>query len=116
MSSRALRRTYGALALVALVATWSQNIRFFAQDDSGGLSGFISGAYDNAAAASLSNDLLVIALVAYVFMVVEARRLGVRRVWLYIAGSLLIAVSVMFPLFLLARERRLESHPPAAAG
>jgi hypothetical protein len=116
MSSRTLRRVYAVLALGALVATWSQNIRFFAQDDSGGLSGFISGAYDNAAAASLSNDLLVIALVAYVFMVVEARRLGIRRVWLYIAGSFLNAVSVMFPLFLIARERRVEAHAPAAAG
>ena len=41
-------------------------------------------------------------------MVIEARRLGVKYVWAYIIGGFLIAISVTFPLFLLARELRLE--------
>ena len=39
-------------------------------------------------------------------MVVEARKHGVRFVWAYIAGALTIAISVTFPLFLIARELR----------
>lgn len=38
---------------------------------------------------------------------VEARRLGIRFVWAYVILGLLVAISVTFPLFLLARERRL---------
>ena len=104
---RVLCWVYGVLALAALVATWSQNIRFFSRGHS--LWDFVKGGYVNPAAASLTNDLLLICLAAWVFMVVEARRVGVRYVWAYIAGSLLIAVSVMFPLFLLARQLRLSS-------
>ena len=48
-------------------------------------------------------------LAALVFMVVEARRTGVRFVWIYVVLSFVVAVSVTFPLFLLARERRLSS-------
>ena len=45
-------------------------------------------------------------LAAGIFMVVEARKHGVRFVWAYIAGGLTIAISVTFPLFLIARELR----------
>jgi hypothetical protein len=39
-------------------------------------------------------------------MVIEARKHGVRFVWTYIVGGLAIAISVTFPLFLIARELR----------
>ena len=109
MSSRALCWVYGLIAAGALVATWSQNIRFFGEEDNGGLGGFIDGMYENAAAASISNDLLFMLLAAFVLMFFEGRRLGIRHLWVYFVGSFLIAVSVMFPLFLLARERKLAS-------
>jgi phosphoglycerol transferase MdoB-like AlkP superfamily enzyme len=109
VSSRALCWVYGLIAAGALVATWSQNIRFFGEEDNGGLGGFIDGMYENAAAASISNDLLFMLLAAFVLMFIEGRRLGIRHLWVYFVGSFLIAVSVMFPLFLLARERKLAS-------
>jgi heme/copper-type cytochrome/quinol oxidase subunit 2 len=40
-------------------------------------------------------------------MVVEARKLRVSFVWLYVILGFAIAISVTFPLFLIARERRL---------
>ena len=49
-------------------------------------------------------------------MVVEARRLGIRFVWLYVILGFAIAISVTFPLFLIAREMRLaktDSTPSA---
>ena len=107
MRSRTLCWVYGAIALAALVATWSQNIRFFSQDGNDGLWGFIRDSYANPASSSITNDLLLIVVAVFVFMVVESRRVGVRHVWLYMVGSLVIAVSVFFPLFLLARELKL---------
>jgi hypothetical protein len=44
---------------------------------------------------------------AFVLMVIEARRLGIRHVWIYMALSFVVALSVAFPLFLIARQRRL---------
>jgi hypothetical protein len=105
--SKALCFTYGAIALGALVATWSQNLAFLRAPESGGLLGFIEAASANAASRSIGFDLGFFCLAACVWMVVEARRLRIRFVWAYIALSFVVAVSVMFPLFLLAREIQL---------
>ena len=49
-------------------------------------------------------------------MVVEARKQGIPYVWAYIAGGMLIAISVTFPLFLIARERTLAAARVIATG
>jgi hypothetical protein len=59
-----------------------------------------------------------IAVLAFVgtwtHMVIEARKLGIRWVWAYVVLGFLVAISVTFPLFLIARERRLASPGDAA--
>ena len=106
--TRTLCAVYALLAAGALLATWSQNLAFFAASPDAGMAGFVRAAYANPAAASLSNDLLFLTGASIVFMVVEARRHTIRFVWLYVLLSFAIAISVTFPLFLLARELRLE--------
>jgi Terpene cyclase DEP1 len=95
--------TYALISLVALPATWINNLAFMTQPQQASFVDFVRAAYVNAAAASLSNDLLLLALAACIFMAIEGRRVGVRYVWLYILLSAIIAISVTFPLFLLAR-------------
>lgn len=107
MRHKTLCWIYGLLAFAALIATWSQNIRHMLQDDGNGPLDFVEDMYANPAASSIANDLVFMALAAIVLMVVESRRLGIRRVWVYVALSFVTAISVTFPLFLLARERRL---------
>ena len=106
-TDRNLCIAYGLIAAAALVGTWSQNLTFFALPDNGGLLGFLRGTVANPAAASITIDILFFGLAASIWMVVEARRLAIRGVWLYIALSFLVAISVTFPLFLIARQRRL---------
>jgi hypothetical protein len=106
---RRLCVVYALIAIGALFATWSQNLAFFAASADAGILDFIAGGYANPAAASLTNDLLFLLLAAIVFMVSEARRLGIRFVWLYVALSFVVAISVTFPLFLIARERKLAA-------
>jgi Terpene cyclase DEP1 len=96
--------TYALIALVALPATWINNIAFMNQPDNNSAIDFMRAAYANAAAASLANDLFLLAAAASIFMVIEGRRVGVRYLWLYLLLSPLIAISVTFPLFLLARH------------
>jgi hypothetical protein len=108
MRTRPLAVLYGLIALGALIATWTENIAFFGQDHDNGLWDFVKGGYANHASSSLTNDLWFIGLAAIVFMVVESRRLGIKRVWIYIVLSFAIAVSFAFPLFLLARELKLS--------
>jgi hypothetical protein len=61
------------------------------------------------ASRSITVDILFFFLAAAIFMVIESRKHGVKFVWAYILGGGLIAISVTFPLFLIARELRLRT-------
>lgn len=98
---------YAAIAVAALVATWSQNLAYNGGDRP--LSRFIPDTAVNPASRSITADILLLTLAAVILMVLEARRHNVRFVWAYIAGAFLTAISVTFPLFLIARERRLAA-------
>lgn len=100
---------YAVIAMVALVATWSNNIAFALETGSLSLLAFIEALYVNPAAASIANDILLFCVSAFIFMVHEARRVGVRHVWVYILLSGMIAIAVMFPLFLIARQRAIAA-------
>ena len=63
----------------------------------------------NPASRSITIDIVLFFLAAAIFMVIEARKIGVPYVWAYIVGGMLIAISVTFPLFLIARERKLAA-------
>ncbi|MFS0518872.1 DUF2834 domain-containing protein [Nostoc sp. UIC 10607] len=112
--------SYILIALAALPATWLNNLAFMTQPSNAYFADFFRAAYVNAAAASLTNDLILVSLATCIFMAIEGKRVGIRYLWLYIIMSAIIAVSVMFPLFLLARhikiakEISLQSVPKAA--
>ena len=97
---------YGLVALGALIATWSQNIAHFMDGRSFPIQ-YLQDLKVTAAARSFSVDLGFLLLAATALMVAEARRLSVRFVWLYVVLAFAIAISVTFPLFLIARELRL---------
>ena len=48
------------------------------------------------------------AIAVVVFMISEARRLKMKRVWLYILLSGITAMAFTFPLFMAMRERKLD--------
>ena len=92
-----------ALAIAGLIGTWTFNVLAIVQ-----LRDFIGDWVNSGpAVSSLTVDLLVVAVAGSIFMVVEARRLGMRFVWLYIIGSAITAFAFTFPLFLAMRERAL---------
>ena len=107
---------YGLVALIALIATWSQNLLYFTGSDAAGFGRYILDLKVNGAARSFTVDIGLFLLAGTALMVVEARRLGIRFVWLYVILGFAIAISVTFPLFLIAREMRLaktDSTPSA---
>lgn len=108
---------YALVALAALYATWSQNLQLMAPG-MGPLDPytvFVEQTRVNAASRSITVDIGFFLLTATAFMVIEARRLGVRLVWLYVLFGFLIAISVTFPLFMIARELRIAKNPNAPA-
>ena len=101
-SDRILCAAYGLLGLAALVGTQIALVRHISTYEGSGLG--LENTVVNAAAAFSVIDLLSVALVALIFIVVEGRRLGIRFLWVYVALSFLIAISVGLPAFLIARQ------------
>jgi len=94
---------YLGLAIAGLVGTWTFNALAIVQmrDFFGDWVG------SGPAVSSLTVDLLVVAVAGCMLIIVEARRLGIKRAWLYVALSGLTAFAFTFPLFLAMRQRRL---------
>jgi hypothetical protein len=110
-ASKVLCAAYALISIAALIATWSQNIAYL--DKPSGFFDFWVATKVNPASRSITVDIALFSLSAAILMVIEARKRGVRFVWAYIVGGLLIAISVTFPLFLIAREMRLAKTDPA---
>jgi len=57
----------------------------------------------------LSLDILIVAIAGSAFMIFEARKLGMKKAWLYIMLSGVTAFAFTFPLFLAMREKKLAA-------
>lgn len=101
---------YLILAVVGLIGTWWFNAIALVE-----LVDFIGDLVASGpAVSSITVDLLVVAAAGSVFLIVEARRLGMRFGWLYVVGSGLTAFAFTFPLFLAMRQRRLNERAATA--
>jgi Terpene cyclase DEP1 len=112
VSRKVMCGVYAAIALLALIGTWGNNVAYV------GLSflelnrTFWGDTFVNAASRSITVDLFFLGLAVLVWMVLEARRLSMRGVWLYLVLGMFIAISVTVPVFLINRERKLAVREP----
>jgi hypothetical protein len=94
---------FAILSIVGLVGTWFFNVLAIVQ-----LRDYLGDWFGSGPAVnSLAADLLVVAVAGSILIVIEARRLGMKRAWLYIVLSGITAFAFTFPLFLAMRERKL---------
>lgn len=103
---------YLVLSGVGLVGTWFFNLRF---SEAEGAGGYLEAWFANNAASSAAVDLLVVAVAAVIFMIVEGRRLRMRITWFTVLASFPVALAFTFPLFLAFRHRRLRERAAATA-
>ena len=115
ISRKALCVVYGLIALLALVGTWANNVAYLSLGFVGTMKAFWGDTLVNAASRSITVDIFFLGLAVFVWMVLEARRLGMRAVWLYLVFGMLVAISVTVPIFLINRERALAAREPSSA-
>ena len=99
-SGKILCVIYGAIAAAALIVTWGPNLAYTPDRL---MSDFMNDLKVTPASRSYTGDLLLLALAVVVFMVIEARKHGIKFVWLYVVGGFATAIGFTFPLFLIAR-------------
>jgi Terpene cyclase DEP1 len=112
VSRKLLCLVYAAIALLALIGTWSNNVDYLDLGLLGANQAFWTDTFVNAASRSITVDLFFLGLAVFLWMVLEARRLGMRLVWLYLVFGMLVAISVTVPIFLINRERALAMKEP----
>ena len=99
---------YLILAISGAILTMISNFHFaykygFAFD----IEKFIQLANANPTAESISRDLLISASAFFLWIINEARKLGMKNMWTVYLGTFLVAFAFSGPLFLFLRERRL---------
>lgn len=105
---RMLAYLYAVLAVLGLALTWRYNVEFMRDNGGFSIAEFVGAGLANPAAASLTCDIFVVGLAATVWMFVEARRVGVRHGWVFVALGWTVAMAFAIPLFWAVRERRLS--------
>lgn len=100
---------YAVLAVLGLVGPWFFNLQFMAQNPgSFDLLAFFGEGFTSAATSSMTVDLFIAFAAFAIFVVAEARRVGMRYGWAYVVLGFFVAFACAFPLFLCLRERHLR--------
>lgn len=95
---------YAVIAVVAIFATWINNLAFMREPGNNTIEAWYNAVYANYATASFINDLFLLAIAVCIFIIVEGYRLKIRYAWAYVLFSGITAISFTFPLFLIARQ------------
>lgn len=104
-----LKHAYLMLCVLGTVAPYSQFIAFV-QESGLRLGVLVQQLFVNHVSAFFGLDVIISAIVVWIFVGVEGRKAGVSRLWLPRAAILTVGVSLALPLFLYMREvRRDES-------
>jgi Terpene cyclase DEP1 len=111
VSRRVLCAAYGVIAVLAVIGTWGNNLPYLQS----GFAAFWQDTLANPASRSITVDIFFLTLVVFVWMVLEARRLAMRGVWLYLIFGMMVAISVTVPIFLINRERAMAAAKPLDA-
>ena len=114
VSRKLLCMVYGLIGLIALVGCWGNNIQYLDMGILAANAHFWQETLVNPASRSITVDILFLSLAAITWMLLEARRLSMGGVWIYIFCGLFIAISAAFPVFLIHRERALAAQDGSA--
>ena len=107
---------YGLFAAAGAVVPWYFNARFMRESGEALTpQRWLAEGFVTPLAGSITSDFLIGTIPVLVWMLVEARRLGMRHLWVYVLGTFLVAFAFTCPLFLLMRERHLQLRRTQAA-
>jgi len=103
-----MKHVYLGLCVLGFILPVSQLVPLVMETGGFDLTFFMQQVFANRSSSLLAMDLLVTAIAALALIVVEAGRIGMRRVWAPIACVFLVGMSLGLPLFLYMRELHLE--------
>ena len=103
-----MKRLYLVLAMAGFVVPYFFLISFVAANGLN-LTLLVEQLFGTPISTFFAVDLIITAVVFWVFLYQEARRLQMSRWWVYVVATLLVGPSFALPLFLYFRETRLSA-------
>tara|TARA_R110002072_G_scaffold146897_1_gene294055 strand:+ start:1010 stop:1363 length:354 start_codon:yes stop_codon:yes gene_type:complete len=107
--SKSLEYFYIICAIAGAISTWYFNIQFIIDHGGFSLITFLQEMFATNGASSFSSDFIVVGLVFLVWSFREAKRLEIRKWWLFFVVTFGVALAFTMPLFMLIRERRIAA-------
>lgn len=104
-NKHALSSLYYFFATIGLLATWYYNWQYIMNGGGLGPNEFFGAAFTNSLTSAITIDVYLSALVFSVWVVSDAKRLLVKRSWLYVVLCFCVGLAISFPLYLAVRER-----------
>jgi hypothetical protein len=98
---------YLALCFPGFLLPYFQFLPFL-QEHGLNMRSFFHQLFANPVSAFFGMDVILSSIVLWLFIYFEGSRFDIRRLWLPLAASLTVGVSLALPLFLYMREVRLE--------
>lgn len=114
MSRKVLCGIYGAIAVLAFFGTWGHNVKYLHLGFWGSQGAIWRESLINPAARANTVDLACSGLAVFIWMLLEARRLGIGGVWIYALFFMIAGISVSVPVFLIHRQRALAAQDGSA--
>jgi uncharacterized protein (DUF2062 family) len=105
-----LRHLYLALCVIGTILPYSQLVPWIATHGLD-LPLLFQELFSTRVSGFFVMDVIVSAVVLVTFILSEGRRLDLSQLWLPILATLLVGVSLGFPLFLYMRQRKLDQLP-----
>jgi hypothetical protein len=103
-----MKRLYLVLAVAGIVVPYYFLISFLAANGLN-LTLLVEQLFSTPISTFFAVDLIITAVVFWVFLYREASRLHMKRSWVYVVATLLVGPSFALPLFLYFREMRLAA-------
>ncbi len=96
---------YYLLAAIALLVTWFYNGQYLLNGGGLGPGEFFGAAFANSLTTAITLDVYLAAVAFSVWVANDARRLAIKRWWLYVVLCFGIGLAISLPLYLAAREK-----------
>jgi hypothetical protein len=100
---------YLLLCIVGVIIPWFFLVGWLGEPNPS-ITGFFISIFANKVASSVAADLLISALVFFIFVYVEGRRLRMKRLWVFVPATLCVGLSFGLPLFLYFRAKHIKEN------
>jgi len=100
---------YLAFAIAGIIVPWYFNLQFMMYgDEPFTIRRFLADGMATPLSSSITTDFFISSTPVLIWMMIEGKRLKMKRLWFYFIFTFMIAFAFTCPFFLFMRERKIR--------